>query len=683
MIYKIITKYRLLLLLLPVLLVANTSYAQQKQGEIFVSNDYRGAGKDAIIVKWVANKLYYPAGFHVYRQEVGNADWKKLTAQPLTVSKTVPASDRAKDKDLKVLLDNVNQIQYAEFQESLIKVFAAIKSVISPRMAELLGTIYYDETAESGKSYTYKVVGLVGSKEEYINTTEQISIKPYQPTAAPKGVTIERKKGKIDINWIQEENLFYGVSIYRSINGSPFVNITESPRHLEKGANKKGEESYPDIAFTDLGLKDENKYEYKIAVVDYFGQTGTYTKTFSFNPQDFEAPVGPYHFEGKAHLLEVNLKWQTEKPDAIGFDIYRAHSKTEEMKKINTSVIPISDSTYQDKVSESGGYYYLVVAVDAAGNKGPSPVIFVDVHDLIPPCVPQDVFASTEQGKVNLSWKACTEEDLMGYYIYRSLNDGSNEDNEYILINKEPILTTNFTETMAEKIKNKFVYAIVSMDTNYNRSAYSKLSVVKLPDVTPPLAPFIDHLKVEEKQITVEWLPNHEEDLVSYAIYRSTYADSANYIKLGDVPSGNEVFVDESVVGGTYYRYYLTAIDDATNVSSISNIYEAKAYEGEELAAGDGNAVEELKLKVNKKKKTIKISWNEEGENKFIGGVLYRGNSPEELAPVSGLMKNENSFLDKHIKQNQTYYYQLRSYDAEGKKVKSDNYVIKTKKFKS
>ena len=156
---KKIKKYRLLVVSL-LMMMTYISHAQEKQGEVFVSNDYRGGGREAIIIKWVANKLYYPGGFHVYRQENGQSTWEKITKEPLKVSKTVPAADAAKDKELKTILDNVNKLSYQEFQENIIKVFTAIKSVLSPRMAELLGTIYYEETAEKGKIYRYKVVGL-------------------------------------------------------------------------------------------------------------------------------------------------------------------------------------------------------------------------------------------------------------------------------------------------------------------------------------------------------------------------------------------------------------------------------------------------------------------------------------------------------------------------------------------
>ena len=185
---------RLSLVCLCVLTMSQTVSAQEKQGETFVSNDYRGGGREAIIVKWVANKLYYPGGFHVYRQENGSSTWEKITKTPLKVSKSVPAKDAAKDKDIKTLIDNLNKLSYQEFQDNLLKVFTAIKSVLSPRMAELLGTIYYDETAEKGKIYRYKVVGLINGKEEYINTTDQISVNPYQPASVPTGIDIKRKK---------------------------------------------------------------------------------------------------------------------------------------------------------------------------------------------------------------------------------------------------------------------------------------------------------------------------------------------------------------------------------------------------------------------------------------------------------------------------------------------------------
>ena len=92
---------------------------------------------------------------------------------------------------------------------------------------------------------------------------------------------------------------------------------------------------------------------------------------------------------------------------------------------------------------------------------------------------PQQVLVRADTGKVILSWAANAEEDLLGYYVYKSLDDGNNADNQFLVINTDPINENQYIEELPRNVKNKFVYALVAVDQSLNRSEMSELSVAR------------------------------------------------------------------------------------------------------------------------------------------------------------------------------------------------------------
>lgn len=666
---------KLLYIFILLTLSLNTIHAQVKDtaGIVFVSNDYREATSDAIIVKWVANKVYYQKGFDVYRQESGQTTWLKLTKSPLMVKEKVPTYLSAKDPDTQKLLDYTNDLKYEEFQENLVRVFVAIKSVQSPYFAEALGVVYYDESAVKGTAYKYKVVGNSLTGTETIHISAQITSGDYKATFAPQDVVFKRTKKKIDFNWKVENERYYGVYIYRKSSlEKEYKLITPQVLAINKAENQKGELTYPKIFYEDKTVNNEESYTYKFVGLDYFGQETEYSQELTFPSQDFDPPAAPYDVKADARLLGVELKWSVEQAsDLKGLNVYRHLHPDDEKIKQNSALLSPLDTVFYQEVAKSGGYYYAVGAVDSAGNEALSLDIFIDVHDLIPPAIPQNVRVEVDTGKVTLKWDAVTDEDLMGYFIHRSLNDDNNEDNEFIIVNKYPVVGTQYVEEIPVKVKNKFVYKIVSVDSSYNRSKHSSLSVVQLPDVTPPQSPFLKNIHTDHSKIKLSWLPYHESDLAGYHVYRSVEEDSSKYAKVNkELIDAQAISYEDVNEPGQVYYYYVVAVDQSGNVSKPSGVFKGMSDASEggtENAHHDELAVRSLKVKLIKKKSKAKITWENPDVESFIGLVVYKGTSENKLRPISGNIK-DISFVDSKLKKGTTVYYQVRTFDDHGHK---------------
>lgn len=639
-----------------------------EHGEVLVSNDYRGQTPGAVVVKWFARKIYYKDGFNVYRKAEGELSWTKLNAQPLKVKTIVPAAVAQRDKEIKTLLDVVNKTPYEEFQKGVPKVFVLMKAIMSPEFAELLGTIYYDENTEMGKNYQYEVRGLIGKTEETINTSRSIAKGPHQRELPPQEIRYTRKPNGIEINWMPEELRYYGVNVYRSLNGTnQWIKLTRQPRNIFKSTDKNGNQTYPDVFYFDDKVSRDTAYQYRLTVVDYFGQESESSEISSMPVVDFLPPPPPLELQTAVNVLDISLSWTIQpSDDLIGFKVYRSENADSTMTVIHSGLLAKNQNQFLDHLLKTGGYYYRVTSVDANGNEGLSQKIFIEVRDVTPPLPPRNVVVSADTGKVILTWNRNSEPDLKGYYVYRSLHDGNHHDNEFVVVNTTAIIDNTYTEVIPRNVRSKFVYAVVAEDQSYNRSKMSAVSVVGLPDVKPPQHPVIRNVRSDGSNLVIEWLPSPEGDLAGYNIFRSVDSINFKQMNVNAYSSKSYRYTDNQVAVNQRYYYYVQAADSAGNVSAPSNI-----FTGINKAAISGNAPQKIQVEYIKAKKEISLSWTLPATAQIVGAVVFRSQDKINFRPVTGLLK-ENSFTDKEIKKGTTYYYQVKSYTDTGVVEPSD-----------
>ena len=93
----------------------------ESQGEVYLSNDYRQNESPTVIVKWFAQKVYYPQGFNVYRQDSGQMVWTKLNEQPVNFRDEVPQQLAVQDEELRPFLNVVKETPYEGLPKGIKK----------------------------------------------------------------------------------------------------------------------------------------------------------------------------------------------------------------------------------------------------------------------------------------------------------------------------------------------------------------------------------------------------------------------------------------------------------------------------------------------------------------------------------------------------------------------------------
>jgi len=651
-----------------VILFSQTAKAQG-EAELFVSNDF--VSGEGIQLKWIYEYLYHPEGFNVYRSSE-SASWTKLNTTPIVPRKSLP-DGHGLNKEESDLHAALIASPYEDLRVSIIRAFVLIKSIYNNEMAGYSGIMYHDKTAQKGTKYTYKIALVNGAAEQELAQSKEIMCSEYSKPMPPENPTLNRKKNYITFNWKPELYRYYGVEIYRTEAGKDgYEKITTiGPRAIQpKSAKKYNENS---IFFVDTNIVYETAYMYKFQAVDYFNQRSEMSVEVAAPMQDFIPPQMPFGLKLTPNSVigKVNVVWEAiDEVDLAGYNVYTSQNPDSSFIKVNAELIPKEIKSYNLAGMSVGGHYFSVSSVDIAGNESLSGLMFTEIKDVEPPSAPQNFLSEATSGEIKLSWRANSESDLLGYYIQKSLNHKNPEDNRYINVNSSPIKETQYVESLSKNIKNKFVYRVVAIDTNFNRSKPSINSLAQMPDVTPPLTPLIKNVYLEDKNIRVDWLKNADTDLAGYNLFRSSLNDSIlkEQVNVRLISKSFDTYLDRRTAQGKSYSYMIEAVDITGNISKISSPFKIVVP-----SAAITDSISITKANYNAKKKQITVQWDEMKNHEMKGYVVYLKQG-KAFKPVSGLIAYTEYKMKREI--FEPIEIELRGYTTEGEVIKSNKEIL-------
>jgi hypothetical protein len=187
------------------------------------------------------------------------------------------------------------------------------------------------------------------------------------------------------------------------------------------------------------------------------------------------------------------------------------------------------------------------------------------------------------EGAIAISWQpptanidGSTPVNLLGYNIYRMAepeSDISQPLND-ALISGTQYLDRNF------KFGGSYRYVVRSVSLGIEGGQVESLNSnsisVSPRDTFAPSAPAGITIAAAPApgRLSIFFPPNPEADIAGYNIYRSTDPDlpKDRWNKLNPALLTRTTFQDDKVESGTRYYYYLTAVDQAGNVSPLSEV---------------------------------------------------------------------------------------------------------------
>ncbi|MDC0339034.1 hypothetical protein OAN33_05810 [Flavobacteriales bacterium] len=657
--------------ILYILILFTQTAKSQGEAELFVTNDF--ASEEGIQLKWIYEYLYHPEGFNVYRSSE-SVSWTKLNTTPIVPRKSLP-DGHGLNKEEADLHAALIASPYEDLKVSIIRAFVLIKSIYSNEMAGYSGIMYHDKTAQKGTKYTYKIALVNGATEQELAQSKEIMCSEYIKPMPPENPTLNRKKKYITFNWKPELYRYYGVEIYKKELGEgEYEKITTiGPRAIQpKSAKKYNENS---IFFVDTNIVYETGYTYKFEAVDYFNQRSEMSAEVAAPMIDFVPPQMPFGLKLTPNSVigKVNVVWEAiDEADLAGYNVYTSQNPDSSFVKVNAELISKESKSYDLAGMSVGGHYFSVSSVDIAGNEASSGLMFTEIKDVEPPSAPKNLASEATSGEIQLSWTANTESDLLGYYIQKSLNHKNPEDNRYINVNSTPINETQYTESLSKNIKNKFVYRVVAIDTNFNRSQPSINSLAQMPDIIPPLVPVIKNVSLEGGNIRINWLKNADSDLKGYNLYKSGLNDSITkeQVNINLISSTTSTYLDRRADKGESYLYVIEAVDVTGNVSETSNTFKIAIPK-----APVTDTIKVSKANYNVKKKQLLVQWDEIKTQAMKGYVVYLSDALGFLKPASGLSLYTEFKVKKEL--NTPVEIEVRGYTKDGNIIRSGRTIIK------
>jgi hypothetical protein len=168
-----------------------------------------------------------------------------------------------------------------------------------------------------------------------------------------------------------------------------------------------------------------------------------------------------------------------------------------------------------------------------------------------------------------------TPVNLLGYNVYR-MEESQNQISDAPL-NSSVISGTQYSDKNFKFGENyRYVVRAVSLGTEGGQveSLNSNSISVTPRDTFPPSAPSAITVAAAPGRLSLFFPANPEADIAGYNIYRSTDPDlpKDQWTKLNATLLTRTTFQDEKVESGKRYYYYLTAVDQAGNVSAPSEV---------------------------------------------------------------------------------------------------------------
>ncbi|MES2556231.1 MAG: hypothetical protein V4604_08780 [Bacteroidota bacterium] len=622
----------------------------------------------AVALKWYTPTLIIREQVKVYRSLDGGS-WVNLTGTPLQFGTyKVSTGELAADTDLKQYIDLVSGSKKPEGMGLLL---ASLKSFKSNVYCKYLGNYYEDLTVPASGSVQYKIVKINGNTENEVAVSEVIMLGSEIQKAHIDSLKVTLKRKGVDFGWKPEPTKYFGVEVYRSLTKDSIgKRITIDPVLVSKIKDPNGVEGYPKLFFSDEKLKEKQTYYYTLVGLDFFGEYTEYTEQIAIRIKDETLPEAPVNFRKTVYGKSVQLNWskELEDDDFAGYKVYVSKEGKAEYTLQNTTVLAFSDSAFRATVPDFGLYFFKVAATDEDGNEAFAAELIVDVVDNEPPMPPENVLVTSDTARLIISWDANKESDILGYKIYRSIE---NDKKNLTLLSSDILYTTAFNDSLPANALNKFSYAVLAVDTSLNESKLSVMASNAMTDALPPTEPFLKKVSQTEDKIVIEWVRNTELDLVGYDLYRQTDSDSLKVFKkinTAIIPKDIAQFFDRSLEFGKQYSYYLVAVDQRSNQSNPSNHLRVLTKAKVEKA---NHQVAISKLKFEKATGSVKINWKSSVQEEKVSYVVFKRTGTEEFKMISTRTETIG-FRDTAAAPGQTIEYQVRMYDEKGNVTRSD-----------
>lgn len=553
-----------------------------------------------------------------------------------------------------------------ETQQRMLHGIAHLVADMAPHVASGLALRFVDRSVKVGEEWFYEIAAAVDTSvlpmPQYVVRTTVgrspaiPSIQRVQVAELDQSIRLEWDPFEGNVGWsgfFIEQSRDSGRTWHR-VNRMPYVFVLDpaiartTPR--------------PTATYTIDSLPNDQQWQYRIrgltpfgilseggAVITAAGRDRTPPSAVSINRP---VPVGD---------SAMRVTWGTVATDAdlAGFYVGRSPGDEGPFESVSGLLSPNTREFVDVQPRRGGTYYYIVTAVDTAGNYANS-IPFAGVFpDSIPPATPTGLAATVDtNGIVKITWNPSPEEDLYGYRLFTA----NAADHEFTPFGSNFISDTFYIDTVTLRSLTEVVYYRLSaIDRNYNGSEFTEV-MVKKPDVLPPAAPGLVGVGVSEHGLIVAYQPSPSLDVVEHRVLRRRLGETQWREVFTDTSAGQETrrWADTVAQAGVIVEYAVVAIDDAGLRSPMSDVYTGRRIPRTTLppvanvqAAYDANAA------------VVRVTWSAVAtpSQRY---VIYRGGESAPLIMVAVIGGERTVYEDRDIPEASVLRYGVRCVNDSG-----------------
>mgnify|MGYP001627283939 CR=1 FL=1 len=553
-----------------------------------------------------------------------------------------------------------------ETQQRTLHGMAHLVADMAPHIANGLALRFVDRNVKRGEDWFYEVSTNVDTTHllmpQYVlrvavGRSERIpNINHVDVVELEQSVRLEWDPFEGNTRWSGfyiEHSLDKG-STWQRVNSMPYVFVldpaiartTTRPRatYTIDSVPNYQERQYRIRGLTLFGMLSEGG-----TVVTAAGRDRTPPSAVSINRP---TPVGD---------SAMRVTWSTVAADAdlAGFYVGRSPGDEGPFESVS-DLLPPNTREFVDVQPRRGGtYYYIVTAVDTAGNYANS-IPFAGVFpDSIPPTTPTGLAARVDtNGIVMITWNPSPEEDLYGYRLFTA----NAADHEFTPFGPPFISDTFYVDTVTLRSLTEVVYyRLAAVDRNYNGSDFAEI-MVKKPDILPPAAPGLVGVEVSERNVVVTYQPSPSADVVEHRLLRRKLGGDDWSETFRDTASGQQVrtWTDTVARAGEIMEYAAIAIDDAGLRSPMSDVYSGRRIPSTTVAGVNG-----VRAVFDADSNVVRVTWT--GSSSAADGyAIYRSIGAAPLTMVAMVEGNGAQYTDRDVAGVRTLRYGVRRMSPDG-----------------
>lgn len=379
-------------------------------------------------------------------------------------------------------------------------------------------TRFVDAGLTNGTSYYYVVAGVSAGGEGA--PTAEAEATPLGPPPAPIGLNAFPGNGRVSLIWPAARGAEH-YTVRRSTQKSgPFEPV-----------GQPGGTTYVDTAVT-----NGTAYSYVVTAGGAGGESA-HSPLAQVTPVDpSTAPSGLTATAGNAR---VSLLWLASR-EASHYNVKRSTARG---GPSTTVASPTGTSFVDTQVTNGTTYYYVVSAVNPAGESANSPQVTATPE--VPPPAPAGLTATPGNTRITLAWGGVAE--AAGYRLKRATSPGG----PYVTVAKDVAAPAYTDGAVTNGTTYYYVVAAVNAGGESPASPEAKAAPIGVPDTPSGLM-----ATPGNGRVFLSWTPSP--DATHYTLKRST-SPGGPYTPIAN--PGAPAYVDTDVANGATYGYVVSAVN--------------------------------------------------------------------------------------------------------------------------